>query len=392
MKLLFDARAYNQKNGIGRYTTELLNNIYRLISAKGGQARSSSNNNQIDQLVLLASPDNQNSLEKFTCDTILVVPAQSRWYSWAEQFEIPRLINKLQPDLIHFPHLNAPLFTTKPFVITVHDLTMTKFPDPNASTLPSFLYWSKYWALRFLTWVNVHRAKKIITVSNFVKNDLLATYTLSENKISMIYEATEPTQILEVKRAYPVLLYVGATYPHKSVDDLITAAISLKKNFSTLQLWLVVPDDIFLASLKQKFAESEINNLCHFFHDIDNNFLNKLYQQAWVVVQPSHSEGFGFQLLEAWANKTAVACSDASSLPEIGGEAVALFPVNDISAIINVLKTLLTNEGERFSLVNLGAKRLNEFSWAKSAKQTLSIYINHAEKTSQINTTEKDSF
>ena len=379
MRLLFDARAYGQKNGIGRYTTELLNNLYRLIRT----------NKPIDKFILLASAENFDDLNRFTDEKISIIITKSRWYSLAEQLEIPRLINKLQPDLIHFPHLNAPLATTAPFIITVHDLTMTKFPNSEASTLPDFFYWSKYWALRFLTWVNVHRAKKIITVSNFVKNDLLATYSLNENKVAVIYEATKPMQVMEVKRTYPVLLYIGATYPHKSVDDLITAAISLKNNFPTLQLWLVVPDDFFTARLKQKFSESELNNLCHFFHGIDDNFLSKLYQQTWIVVQPSQSEGFGFQLLEAWSNKTAVACSDAGSLPEIAGEAAAIFPVNDISAIIKILKTLLTNEGERFSLVNLGTKRLNEFSWDKTAQKTLSVYINHAEKTSQTNTTEE---
>ncbi len=373
MHLLFDARAYGQNNGLGRYTTMLLQYLIPLIRANGSIAK----------FTLLVDSHNQNLLEKFVDNKILIVPVKSRWYSTNEQFEIPRLINKFKPDLVHFPHLNAPLFCPASFIITVHDLTMTKFFNPESSHWPKIIYSLKFLGLKFLTWWNVHRAKKIITVSNFVKNDLLATYHLNPKKITVVYEATTPKKITEVKRAYPAILYVGATYPHKRVYNLLTTVNKLLLDFPTLQFWLVVPDDSFTKKLKQTLTAEQLK-FCHFFHNIDEDFLNKLYQQSWIVVQPSESEGFGFQILEAWANGTALACSNSSSLPEIAGEAAAYFPVGDISAIIKTLKVLLTSEDARASLVLKGQERLQQFSWEKCAEQTLNIYQNANQKNTTL--------
>jgi glycosyltransferase involved in cell wall biosynthesis len=102
--------------------------------------------------------------------------------------------------------------------------------------------------------------------------------------------------------------------------------------------------------------------------------LRALYQTAAGFVYPSTCEGFGLPLLEAMAGGCPIAASSAGAIPEVAGDAALLFSPDDISGMAAALLRLLEDKTLRQSLVDRGRKRVREFSWARTARETLAFY------------------
>jgi glycosyltransferase involved in cell wall biosynthesis len=116
------------------------------------------------------------------------VEADFRHYTFAEQIRLPFIISKFNPDVVHFPHFNVPLFYFGKYVVTVHDLIMHKFKGGEATTRPFPIYqiWRLGYHIAFAK--AVYGAAKIIAPSNSVKSDVLGFYKINPNKIEVIYE------------------------------------------------------------------------------------------------------------------------------------------------------------------------------------------------------------
>ncbi|MCK4554625.1 hypothetical protein KAU19_06750, partial [Candidatus Parcubacteria bacterium] len=157
-----DARFYGPiGKGLGRYTQEIVDNIIKIDTSAGstpagGQAAQVKN----EYVIFL----NNNNFNQFVCgsDKVKKVLADVRWYSLSEQIKMPWLIWREHLDLMHFPHFNVPIFCPTKFIVTVHDLILTKFPTTRATALGPFLYKIKNWAYKAVIWLAVKRAKKII--------------------------------------------------------------------------------------------------------------------------------------------------------------------------------------------------------------------------------------
>ena len=99
----------------------------------------------------------------------------------------------------------------------------------------------------------------------------------------------------------------------------------------------------------------------------------------WAIAEgfvfPSLYEGFGLPVLEAMAREVPVACSNASSLPEVAGEAALLFDPHDPSAIAEALRRLLGDAALRERLRQMGGERVRDFTWERTARLTLESYM-----------------
>ena len=93
-------------------------------------------------------------------------------------------------DLMHFPHFNLPIFCPAPFLVTIHDLVLKRFPTRRASKLGPILYRLKNLAYQFVIWRAIKKSEKIITVSNYTKNDILKYFKVRPEKIEVIYEGS----------------------------------------------------------------------------------------------------------------------------------------------------------------------------------------------------------
>ena len=371
MTIGIDARFFGpQAKGLGRYTQKLIE----------GLEKSDTQNNYVIFL-------RRENFEHFQ-------PANSRfkkvladypWYSLAEQIYLPWIISRQRVDLMHFHHFNVPIFYQGRFVVTIHDLILRHFATRRASTRGYLKYWLKNLAYRLVIWSAIKRAHQIITVSNYVKNDILKHFRIWPAKIIVTYEGVAnedikcqaPADEYLKKRniAKPYLLYTGNAYPHKNLERLIKALEILIRDYHYQgQLVLVGEEDYFYKRLKKNIPAGQPVIFTDF---LPENDLVQLYCSASAYIFPSLCEGFGLPPLEAMARGVPVISSNATCLPEILGEAAIYFdPLNpaDMAAKIN---SVLTNGGLRQTLARRGLEQIKKYSWKQMAQKTCEVYTTY---------------
>ena len=373
MTIGIDARIYSTKHGgIARYTQEVIANLEKIdFENKYFVFLRAS---EFD----LYQPKNSNFQK---------VVADFRTYSWQEQLKFPFLLNKYELDLMHFMHFNVPFLYRRKFITTIHDLIITHFPTSRASQLNPLMYKIKLFFYNLIISQAARRAVRVITVSNYSKEDIVKTLKIESEKISVIYEGADLKNIdsadcnevikeLGIKNDF--LLYVGTAYPHKNLEKLVSAFDLILKEKSDLQLVLVGKDGYFYQQIK-KFAKENLSaeNLSKviFAGYLDDSKLSCLYQRAKLYVFPSLMEGFGLPPLEAQAVGLPVASSNKSCLPEVLGDGAVYFDPENIEDMKNKIITVLVDENLRQELIQKGSRNLQRFSWQKCAQEILSIYF-----------------
>jgi len=373
MRIGIDARFFGPKGkGLGRYTQKLVENLEKI--------------DRDNQYVIFLRRENWEDYQP-SAPNFKKVLADYKWYGLAEQILMPIVIRRARVNLMHFPHFNVPIFYFGKFVVTIHDLILRRFPTRRASTKNFFVYWLKNLGYRFVIWLAVKRAKKVIAVSEYVKEDIKKVFSLPELKINVTYEGVNelvgnPENAEAVLTKYqirqPFALYVGNAYPHKNLERLIESFLSLSdSDKKPLQLVLVGEMDYFYQRLKQ-FVENKLiaaRNLIVFADYVKDMDLAAFYQKASVYVFPSLCEGFGLPPLEAMAKGVPVACSNASCLPEILGDAAAYFDPLNVSDMAEKISQVVHDEVLRWVLISRGLERVKKYSWRKMAEETLDLYL-----------------
>ncbi|MCK5415988.1 glycosyltransferase family 4 protein [Candidatus Parcubacteria bacterium] len=365
-----DARLYGEDvgRGIGRYIKEIVDSI--ILKDKK------------NVYIIFLSGDNYNNFN-INNPHIRKVLVKSRWYSLCEQFEMPYLIKKHKIDLMHFPHFNVPLFCTVPFIVTIHDLILTKFPTLRASTLHPILYKIKDFAYKILIKNTIKKSEKILTVSQFTKDDIIEQFNSSEKKITITYEGVSkqinPQKIddkkvlLRYNLHKPYLLYVGSAYPHKNLEILVEVFNEINKNNKNLDLVIVGKDDYFFKCLKNLAYKFENKNI-KFPGFIPDTELASFYHNAKAYIFPSLYEGFGLPPLEAMYYACPVLSSNRSCLPEILGDAAVYFNPKNKKEIQEKIIEILDNKVLRDSQIKKGHKQIKKYNWDNCVNQTLEEY------------------
>lgn len=260
-------------------------------------------------------------------------------------------------------------------IITFHDLAPLLFPGHAMGV--SGLAWRI--ALR-----GALRAARIITVSDFTRQELLQRFSLDPERVITIPEAVEsrfhPLSMQELAAArqnYPwsgqkLLLHVGSTQPRKNLEGLIEILHCLYREGLKPQL-LQVGGTPTLAqkSLIERYA---LQNDIHFLGKVSDDELVMLYNLAHVFVFPSLYEGFGFPTLEAMACGVPVVCSTLSSLPEVAGDAALLVHPRDTYAFAEAVANVFTRPSLADEMKQKGFARAQAFSWRRTADETLTLY------------------
>jgi len=384
-KIGIDARFYGPLGkGLGRYVQEIVDNLVTINENSGGEF----------EYVIFLGPDNFNNFKSnssFVKKKLVSLP----WYSWREQLFFPNLIKKEKLDLMHFPHFNVPIFCPTPFVVTIHDLILTRFPSRRASMLPAIVYWMKQLAYRIVISIAMRRAKKIIAVSNFTKNDIVNKFNIDEKKVIVTYEGVanlnkgfsedyfraQQLSVLEkYKISSPFLLYVGNAYPHKNLELLLTSLKKLLVDYPNLKLVMVGKEDYFYRRLKQQAEElgmhgkANNNSSVIFTAYVPDDELAILYSKALVYVFPSFYEGFGLPPLEAMSFSCPVLSSNQASLPEILADAALYFNPYKTIDFLEKIKLIMDDSALRSRLKEVGLKNIKRFNWRECSKKTLEIY------------------
>ncbi|MEK6861113.1 MAG: glycosyltransferase, partial [Nanoarchaeota archaeon] len=121
-----------------------------------------------------------------------------RHYSFREQIYLPRLLHKYKADLIHFPHFNVPIFFRGKFIVTIHDMLMHQYRGLESSTLTPPLYLAKRVAYNVVFNHAVKNSSKIIVPSNYIKQELLRSYKIPQDKVKVSYEGINGIYVNEI--------------------------------------------------------------------------------------------------------------------------------------------------------------------------------------------------
>ncbi len=379
MKIGIDARFFGSiGKGLGRYTQKLIENLEK-ISAQGGP-----NSGWDNQYYIFLRKENWNEYQPQRVNFLKVL-ADVPWYGFREQFQLPKLLEKFDLDLVHFPHFNVPLFYKGKFVVTIHDLILFHYPTKRASSLSPFLYFFKKIAHRLVIRNAVKKSEKIFAVSQYTKDDIKKYFGASQGKIEVTYEAIDPVRKIasdsvgKILKKYgiikPYILYVGNAYPHKNLERLVLVFREIAKKHPHLHLVFVGKEDYFYKRLKKYVSQNFAKNVI-FADYIPDEHLTPVYQEALLYVFPSLYEGFGLPPLEAMAENIPVASSSGSCLPEILGNAAIYFDPKAMSEMAETIKRAITDKELRQNLVQKGKEQIKKYSWEKMTRKTLEIYSN----------------
>ncbi len=277
------------------------------------------------------------------------------------------------PEVLFIPASALPLLRPKKSVVTIHDLGWKFYPESFTWFMRNFLDWSTGFAAK--------NASKIIAVSESTRRDLIRFYKIDPAKVSVVHHGYEPDskfQIPNSKLDLPdkYVLFLSTLQPRKNLEGLIDAFRRLKDEHPELPHKLVVagrPGWKFKAILNKIQANSDIVIYLNHVSDAERFALVK---RAELLVLPSFYEGFGMQILEAFAQGAPVAVSGASSMPEVAGEAAVYFNPGNINEIAAAIKSILLDKSLADNLREKGFRRLKDFSWEKCAEETLKLLTN----------------
>jgi len=309
----------------------------------------------------------------------VTVPVRARnRVQWVlgEQALLPRLAARAGVDLVHSLASTAPLRGRFRRVVTVHDLIYARYPEAHSGIREK--------GMRVLVPAAARRSHRVIVDSQSTREDVVELIGLSPERIdvvplglgTVVRERPLPEPELRERLGLgerPLLLSLSAKRPHKNLPALIDALASIPAERRPL---LVLPGypTWHERELRERAAARGVEPDVRFLGWVSGAELEGLWSLAEAFVFPSLYEGFGLPVLEAMARGVPVACSDASSLPEVAGDAALLFDPHDPRAIAQALTRLLTDEELRAQLRNRGAARAKEFTWQRTARLTLDSY------------------
>lgn len=223
----------------------------------------------------------------------------------------------------------------------------------------------------------IERVDKVICVSENTKQDLLNSYNIDPQKISIVYHGCSLSVNADISTTpfinYPYLLYVGARGYYKNFQNLLKAyAVSHK---ISCEFKLVC----FGGGTFSKVEKSLINNLKIdpnkiIYFEGNDQLLVTLYNGAKALIYPSLYEGFGIPPLEAMQLNCPVICSNAGSIPEVVGDAGQYFDPHNIEEMASAIESVVFSEDASNNLISKGLERASLFSWTKCAQETYKIY------------------
>ncbi len=298
-----------------------------------------------------------------------------------------------RPDVLFSPSHYGPLMSPVPFIVSIMDLGFLRWPEQ--FTRKDF-YQLKYW-----TKLSIRRAKKIIAISKFTRDDIIETYHLEPSKVVVSYpgfnkdeetakklaeKRNQQQKLKEVKQKYGInreyIFYLGTLKPSKNVEGLIRA-YRLAKDCWQIKPQLVIAGKKgwLYGSIFRLVEKLNLKNQVIFTGFVSDEESEILMRGAKIFALPSFWEGFGIPALEAMAAGTPVLASDRGALPEIIGEAGLFINLDRVENIACGLKKLLTNEKLRRRLQIAGRKRRKLFSWRRCSKIIWRVILSVAKTT-----------
>ncbi|MEM6612926.1 MAG: glycosyltransferase family 1 protein [Cyanobacteria bacterium P01_C01_bin.72] len=290
---------------------------------------------------------------------------------WWYQTQLKQQLQNLQADLFFSPVYEGMFFPNVPQIVTVHDLIPLKYPELS----PKWKYYYRY-GLPFL----LKQSQRIICVSEYTKQDLVKTYRLNPDLIDVVYNGYDhnlfyPQPNPKIIQKYSLdkyFLYVGDMRFYKNLGRTLEAFERLPQQDCKFVI-TGKKDDFFYPQIARQVAQLKASDRIIFLDYVPTADLPALYSQAQALVFASLYEGFGLPVLEAMACGCPVITSQATSIPEVGGDSVFYVNPYDVDSIVQGMQQILSNLELQTSFKHKGLARAKLFSWDKTAQDTCHI-------------------
>ena len=354
MKILISAIPFdNGKSGISVYIREVVNALER-----AGH-----------ELTLIVEDDGAKEFERF--ELIRIKKRNALLSMLYSLFILPLRINWKNFNFCVMLAANRRVFCRYPIftIAVVHDLSQYHVPV-------KYDKFRMFYIKRVLPHY-VRKAQSIVAISQSTKSDLIQYWHIPEEKISVVYNGFTPPNLVNVEKKKQILYISRIEHPGKNHLNLLKAFELLPENLRQ-EYTLVMPGAAWngAETVFEYANQSPCREKFKFTGFLDFAKIPELYAESQMYIFPSHFEGFGLSLLEAMHAGVACACSNNSSLGELGAGAAKLFEPASVEEIAESMKQILSDEAYRQELSRKGKEKAANFSWQKTANELLEIYYN----------------
>ena len=314
-------------------------------------------------------------------DNVHVVEVDCPSYPLWEQWALPRAAKKAKVDILHCTSNTAPIWCDIPLVLTLHDIIFLEPRDKQNKSL----YQNMGWLYRRLDVPRIlDKCRRIITVSDFEKENIITKLDIPRERMAMIYNGYNdwfrPVEDLQgVCRKYipenGYFFFLGNTDPKKNTErTLVAYSKYLQRSAVKRKLLMADLDHDYLNGIITHNGIEDIRNQIVMPGYIVNSDLPYIYNNAFAFLYTSLRESFGIPLLEGMACGTPVITSNTSSMPEIGGPDAILVNPENCDEIASMMLRLETDEVFYKKQKEIGLERAKLFSWKKTTENLLQLY------------------
>lgn len=298
----------------------------------------------------------------------LTTPSYPLWEQWA----LPRAARRYGVELLHCTSNTAPIWCDIPLVLTLHDIIFLEPRDKQNRSL----YQNMGWLYRRLVVPRIlDKCKRIITVSDFERQNIIRKLAISEERIVRIYNGyNEWFRPLDDRKG-SYFFFLGNTDPKKNTErTLVAYAKYLRQSDVKRDLLMADLDAEYLDDIIQRNNIDDIRPHLRMPGYIVNSKLPRIYNDAFAFLYTSLRESFGIPLLEAMACGTPVITSNTSSMPEIAGSEAILVNPESSDEIARMMLRLENDKAFYERQKAIGPERAKLFSWRKTTEQLVEVY------------------
>jgi len=360
VRIAIDGRELGgEATGVGRYLHHLLVEWARLADAAAHRFS-------------IYSPNGRLGLPPDFPGEVVTVPGDggTRW----EQGQLARALRKDRPDVLFAPGYTAPLVHGVPTVLVIHDVSFLAHPE----------WFGRREGLRrrLLVRLSSARAKRILTVSEFSRDEIVRRLGIPANRVRVIRHGLPAPRAVATGARQPLVLYVGSLFNRRHIPELIEGFARVAATNPTLRLMLVGRNRTHPPQDPEALARAAgIGNRVVVRDWIDDEALADAYARASAFAFLSEYEGFGFTPLEALAAGVPPVVLDTPVAREIYGDAAVRIESPEPAAIGAALADVLTpDSATRRAVLAAAPDVLARYSWPTAARETLTA-IEEATRT-----------